>query len=828
MSLIRLFITTLIIFSSHFCEAQVDSILQIQQKQVSAKYTQNKRSENSPLISLPKSFLFNSAQITKTDSGIYITQFTKTACKNYLSETNFYANPTIAVVLAKAEQKPLAPAPRKIKLLTIHGNIGYDYFYRSAIDTPIAQKDFQQHTERVHLDILLKEKYPLKVNFTSRQSNSPYFRDFVDVNFSFDKYTYNKNLKQQLLDKLKKQIPQYKLPDLTAAESLLKKYKADFDKTKSWLEDPMTMQRIIEEREKEYYQKLKEAEDSVSRLAMQNDIADSISKINAKLTALTDKAKGVQDKFTDSLNRVKENLLSKKAAIMDAAKAKADSVTAPFAAYYEKQKARLDSLQKTVAKYKSKADSIKTEVQKDVAGIRQKIYKATSEKELRKLAEENGIPIDKKTKLEKQLAAIKTFSIGRSVLNYTELTAQNITVSGVNVEYNPSYYAAFAAGKIDYRFRDFYNRKGRQNNQYIIMGRLGFGDKDHAAVIFSYFTGRKSNNNYGYNDSAKSSVNLMGYSVEAIWKKGENNFLSAEFAKSTKPVIGNLPADKQSGSLVRFSDPSNMGINFKAQAFIPETHTKLSGFYRKTGENFQSFSLFSYNTNQTAWLGRIDQSFYKDRITLTGMLRRNDFTNPFTDKTYKTSTIFKSVLLNVHLRKFPVISIGYYPGTQLYMVDKQTIRESAYYILNGSVSYSYIVKGLQMNSMAVYNKYTSEATDSGFVPYKGINVYVSQAVRFSKIQLQAGYAYTKQSLLQYSTLEATGDYSCRTWLKFGAGLKYNKVKDGTGYWGESLQLRTEFKKWGGLQLQYEKSYLPTFNRQLAPVEIGRLSYYRRF
>ncbi len=791
-------------------------------------YSQSK-TEQLETKSLPPGFIFPTTQITITDSGFYINQFSKSTCKGYFQESKFYSYPPVATPVPPSEISQIqAITPKQVKFLSIHGNISYDFFYRSSIDTPINQQNFQQHTERVYLDVLIKEKYPLKVNFTSRQSNSPYFRDFVDVNFSFDKYTYNKNLKQQLLDKLKKQVPQYKLPDLTAAEALLKKYQADLDKTKKWLDDPGTLQKIIEEKERLYYQNLKNVEDSINRITVQNSISDSINKINASIATLNAKANGIQNKVIDSLNHVKENMLAKKTSITDAAEAKADSIAAPLAAYYEKQKAKLDSLQKTVAKYQSKVDSIKAGVQKNIASIRQKIYKATSEKQLRKLAEESGIPIDKRTKIEKQLAAIKNFSIGRSVLNYTELTAQNITVSGINIEYNSSYYAAFAAGKIDYRFRDFYTRKARQNNQYIIMGRLGVGDKDHAAVIFSYFTGRKSNNNYGYNDSANSSVNLAGYSVEAILKKDENNFLSAEFAKSTKPVIGNLSSGKQSGSLLRFSDPSNMGINFKAQATIPETHTKLSGFYRKTGENFQSFSLFSYNTNQTAWLGRVDQSFYKDRITLTGMLRRNDFSNPFTDKTYKTSTIFKSVLLNVRLRKLPTISVGYYPGTQLYLIDKETIRESAYYILNASAGYSYILKGLQMNSIMVYNKYTSEATDSGFVPYKGINIYASQAVLFSKMQLQGGYAYTKQSLLQYATIEATADYSLRRWLKVGAGLKYNKIKDGPAYVGESLQIRTEFKKLGGVQLQYEKSYLPTYTQQLSPVEIGRISYYRRF
>jgi hypothetical protein len=713
-------------------------------------------------------------------------------------------------------------------LITIHGNVSYDYFYRSKIDTPINQQNFQQHTERVYLDIMVKEKYPLKVNFVSRQSNSPYFRNFIDVNFNFDRYTYNKNIKQQILDKLKAQVPQYKYPDLAQAEAVLKKYKDEYSTTKSWLENPATLQKIIEERERAYYQKLKSEEDSLNAIANQHTILDSINNIKDKGLALEDKAKEKRHKIADSLQSLKAGIINKKDSLVTNAKNRIDSIAEPYAKLYEKKKAELDSLEKRIASYKSKTDSIRNAVQKDVAGIKQKIYKATSEKELRKLAIDNGIDVDKKSKLEKQLAAIKTLSIGRSVLNYTELTAQNITVTGVNIEYNPSYYVAFAAGKIDYRFRDFFNKGTQHNNQYVAIGRLGIGDKEHKALIFSYFTGRKSNSNYGFSDSIKNSVNLMGYSVEAIYKKDENTFLSAEFAKSTKPVTGNLQTNKQTGSLVKFNDQSNMGINIKAQTIIPETNTKLSGFFRKTGENFQSFSLFSYNTDQTAWLARADQSFLKNRITLTGMLRRNDFSNPFTDKTYKTSTVFKSILVNVRFPKYPSVSVGYYPGTQLYMIDKEKIRESAYYILNGSVVYSYFFKGLAMNSSLVYNKYTSEATDSGFVAYKGINYYASQSVFLKKLQLQGGYAYTKQPILEYYTLETSGDYALRSWIKIGAGAKYNNVSGGNSFWGESIQLRTDFKQFGGIQLQYEKSYLPTINQTLYPVEIGRLSYYKNF
>ena len=211
------------------------------------------------------------------------------------------------------------------------------------------------------------------------------------------------------------------------------------------------------------------------------------------------------------------------------------------------------------------------------------------------------------------------------------------------------------------------------------------------------------------------------------------------------------------------------------------------------------------------------------------MLRRNDFTNPFTDKTYKTTTVFKSIQLNVRFPKYPSVSIGYYPGTQLFLIDKERIRESAYYILNGSVVYSYFFKGLAMNSSVIYNKYTSEATDSGFVAYKGINYYASQSIFFKKLQVQTGYAFTKQPQLEYHSFEGSGNYEINDWLKFGIAAKLNHVAEGKNYFGESLQFRANFKSFGGIQFQYEKSFIPTIISQtLYPVEIGRVSYYKNF
>lgn len=639
---------------------------------------------------------------------------------------------------------------------------------------------------------MVKEKYPLKFSFTARQSNSPYFRNFFDPNFQFDRFDYTRSIKQKLINKLNTQLPQ--LPDLQQAEAALKEEQNRYARLKKKADGPAGLQQLIEDKEKRMSSReAKGSETNIKGLLKQDSLLTGVQ--------------AVQGRF--------------------------DSATRQYTFLYQKEKSKLDSVAQKITMLQKKVDSLKNSLQQKIAMAKQLINKATSQKDLIKIAATYGIQTDGQEKLEKHLASVKKLSIGRSILDYTELTAQHITITGINIEYNSSYYAAIAAGKIDYRFRDFYNKQSaniRQNNQYIIMGRLGIGDKEKKALIFSLFQGRKNTTEYSLSDTVKNYVNIMGYALEAIYKKNEHTSLSAEFAKSTKPLSGggNLQGNKQTAALWNYTDKTNMGINIKAQTIIPETNTRLSGFYRKTGQHFQSFSLFSYNTDQTAWLTRFDQSFLKQKITFTGMLRRNDFTNPFTDKTFKTSTVFKSVLLQVRFPKYPSLSLGYYPGTQLYLVNKELVRENAYYILNGSLVYSYFVKQTGMNTTVVYNRYTNQATDSGFVLYKGVNYYAAQTIFFKKLQLQGGYAYTKQPGLEFYTLETSGDYAFKKMLRISASAKYNKINSGKHYWGERLQLTADLKRLGQLQLQYEKSHLPTIQQTLYPVETGRLTYYKYF
>ncbi len=653
--------------------------------------------------------------------------------------------------------------------LQVSGTIMYDFLYRSFADTPFYQKDFRQHTLQASLAVTVKDRYPFRMNFVVRKSNSPYFKNFLDGGLLFDRFSYYQKARNQLFERLTAAARSVHQPYLDAARTLLEKTNREYTALKERLSSPGLTQQLIEEREKKYF--------GVG--------TDSLSK----------SGKG-------------KNLLTGGGDLQELVTGK---------------QRQLDSLQHHISELNRQIDSMEGKIAAAVLSVKQRFGKVKSLSDLTTLECESGLS-SKWRKSEKFIAGIRGVGIGRSVLNYSELTAIHVALTGLNLEYNSKFYMALAAGKIDYGFRDFLGRNTRLSGQHLVMGRVGFGDIDRKAIILSVFTGRKLSYGSVMADTVNGSVPVTGYSIEFLLKKDAQTFLTAELAKSVLPITGRYSATKSRNALFRFSDERNLGLSIKGGTVIHETNTAISGLFRKTGEYYQSFSLFSYNTDQTAWMLKAEQDFFRRRMQVAAVVRRNDFVNPFTEKTFKTTTVFTSLQISVRIPKWPVLSMGYYPGTQLYIIDRNRVRENVYYMLNGTVLYQYKFSGIPMVSSVIYNQYTNRGTDSGFINYSGTNYMLSQSVNGRKLQIQGNFIYTDQQELNFYTVEGNADYSTGSFLRFGAGLKYNRITGGRSYWGGRSQLEFTIPKMGSLQLQYEKSFLPTIAQTLFPVETGRLTW----
>lgn len=662
---------------------------------------------------------------------------------------------------------------RRTPAIVFHGNISYSFDYRSQLDTPFSGNNIQQHNEQVYADAVLKGKYPFRVILDARQSNSPFFKSYTDVNVQFNHPQYQQMEKQRLIGEYNRKLDS--IYDPGKYERMWQQEAGSLATTKNWMNDPVRKQEILQERES--------LTDSLMKLPDTTKMNDQLHQP----TATEQKIKAAQH-LIDSLQK-----------LMDSTRHIEDSAS--------------KALHTALTAFSGKTDS------------------AGSTSELAALQKEAGLPEMSKT--DKTLMSVKQFGIGRSALNYSDLTVSGISLNGVNIEYNPSYYAAFAAGTVDYLFRDFVLQPTHFPPQKLVVGRFGWGDPKKRAWIFTVYNGTKNNIGGSVTDTASTApvtqtIRVFGYSLEVLYRLAKNLDMTAEWAKSSTP--GSYQAGGHQGNRAfAFSDRSNEAWSVKMNLGLPAWDASVSAFYRLIGANFQSYSLFSTGSQQQQWGIQWKQYFFRKQLSLTAQVKKEGFEDPLLAQSYSSSTLLESIQAVYRRKKWPVFSLGYMPSTQLSKASDGSISETMYYTLTGSVVYSYRVKRVNMSTMLMYSRFYNRGTDSGFIAYDAKNLMLSHTMGWGIWSLQTQVQYTNQPLLLYWTVEESLNVRIGRCLTLGAGWSdYLLPVTHTSYQGGLLQGTVQMSKWGNLRVQYNKAYIPDALGGLSASNWGKATWYKIF
>jgi hypothetical protein len=94
--------------------------------------------------------------------------------------------------------------------------------------------------------------------------------------------------------------------------------------------------------------------------------------------------------------------------------------------------------------------------------------------------------------------------------------------------------------------------------------------------------------------------------------------------------------------------------------------------------------------------------------------------------------------------------------------------------------------------------------------------------------LQTGLTVTTQENLRLVVWEQSASLQVRHWLTLNGSGKYNRLNADKTMWGGSAGMGVILKHFGTIQASYDKSYLPGTQRDLLPVDMGRITYYRVF
>ncbi|SIT25020.1 hypothetical protein SAMN05421788_106226 [Filimonas lacunae] len=700
------------------------------------------------------------------------------------------------------------PQIATVPAITIHGNVLYSVDYRSYIDTPYAEHDIYYHTVQTYLDITYKNNYPFRVFLTNRFSNSLLTRKLTDLNMQFSAADFASRLRQ-----IMNRYPLPKLPgdSLGMIEHQLDAKRDELLQLRSWSNSPGVVQKLIEAKETALY-------GSKPELA-----ADSIPALPAVAFSRPDAPdrKKIPGYLKDWFSRRSDS----------SAVSQKPAVDTSFMQTYQTRKRRIDTLEQQVQQLEKRYQHHKQQVAAWQQQRNNELYKSSSGTQqldaeiAARQVPDSALPAGYQT-----LLAIKTLGVGRTVVDYSELSVKNVSINGLQIEYNPSYYVAVAAGSIDYRFRDFIVKNASAPAQYLYMVRAGKGLKNGTNIIVSWYAGKKQvYNNTGSNSGTQPDYHLMGFTLEGNCRVNASTYLTAEVAKSSVPYYNNGTNKSLLASAVHLGEHANEAYSLKLQTIIPASTTRITAYFKRYGASFQSFSYITTGTQQKAWMIKADQPFFKNQLLVTASLKENDYTNTTTNITYQNNTVFKSIQATLRLRRWPVFSLGYYPSSQLTKLSDSAYVENLFYSLVGSASYYYKVDGVDMSTTALYTRFYNKPSDSAFVYSNTSTFLLSHALLYAKFTWQTTGSASLAAMYNLYTVDNAAQYALLNWLRVGAGIKYNYQtyynSIQIGYKGNVL---IKMKKLGEVQLMMEKGFIPGSNRQLVENNTGRFSYFKIF
>jgi hypothetical protein len=722
-----------------------------------------------------------------------------------------------------------ASLPVKKPDIAVHGNIKYQFSYFNFIDTPYAQENMMQHIVQTQLQTTWQEKYPFDVWITSRRANSPFFLNTTDVSIRFRQEAMLEKIRHGLLN----EIAEVNMPALyvhpqqlyQSVGSLLNTVSDSVHRTSGTYVTKLKQEMQVGM--DSLYAKYKGQRDS---LALLQSWVQHPNRIQEAIVAKERSLRAKSLKTYDSTA-----LLQKKDVVMDDFKPDAVKDSNAITAYEKyvhtltDKKAKVEQLQKRAVATEHELMRYQQKWRDSLAAIRKRIAGIRDKRALYDYYRSQSLDAEDVSGVQKILLAVKQVGIGRSWLDYTDLTVKNISLNGFQIEMTPGkWYVAGALGSINYRFRDFVlnNNNTTTQNQRLAVVRTGIQSRNGTSCIVTLFNGNKAMWNTPGGVSGVQQI--AGMSVAGTAKVNDHYQFQIEYARSTQLGIAGSQKQQVWKDVFDVGAKGATAWTVKGQVTYPLLYLKAEGYYRHIGPSFQSFTLYTTGSSQTSWMLKLRQQFWRQKLTVDASVRQNDFSNSQALQQFSNKTIFASLQASLRIPKYPFLSVGYYPTSQFTLGDNQILYESQYKTINAACGYVYYARHTCMSSSVVYSKFYNSGADTSFIYYNAATFTATQHMNYKNWTWQASMYVTEQAALSQWTIEPMVGYKYRNAIQVNGSVKYSRTSDTRVMIGSMLALILTLNKVGTLQAQYDKSYVPCYNKQWRDLQTGRVVFLRTF
>ncbi len=708
-----------------------------------------------------------------------------------------------------AEQK------NKKELFSVKGEFGYQRFSRTSPSDDLLLINSSSDIATFQAGIIVKETYPVSLRVRYNDARPFQLDNQYEVNISFDE----RNFRQLLQDKIRAKITD----DFSLQQKkLIAKYDTlfrEYSQHKQYLASPVYAQKAFEDKMKAA------ANERMPEIPSVDDLKNGVPTVPKSINDLAKNKQLLNSSLpkVPGVNRPSGKLDSLKGKA-DSLMAKGDSLIAKIVSkketLQEKLERKRDSLEAMVQKAEDSIAGIKRKYQRTIDSVNNEMAQLKNPEELQEYARKKQL-LDS---LEKpglpSLLMKSSIRFGKFIMNQSELTINNIFMSGASIKYGNERFIMISGGAYDFAFRglfNFRNDTSRSRMTTVFATKIGI-ERGRDLTALNIYSGRKVKD-----ASLRSELRTVaGFSVEKRIAFSRNFTGAFEVAKSTtrETIAGSKDQEVLKDLFTHFNFKT-IGAYGNLKASFPKTKTDAEVTYKYWGQQFESFNASQYFNPQNSLAAKVSQPFFRRRLFASAGLRYTDFTTAGIASNIHSKTLFVSSNLTLRLKRLPVVSLGYYPGSQLYVVDQQKLYEYFYHILNGTVSHQFNVARLPMQTTFSYNKFFNRYSDS-LVNSSNEAYSIYWTAWKGKFTWMANYSRQDMDSSLLNTVEAGLSYAIDR-FKIGGSLKWNHVDQATEY-GYAANISWAINRFGTISLLYDRSYLPDRSGTFIPVRTAQLQF----
>lgn len=406
-------------------------------------------------------------------------------------------------------------------------------------------------------------------------------------------------------------------------------------------------------------------------------------------------------------------------------------------------------------------------------------------------------------RFDKILYCIKSLTIGLATPQYSNFSLNGMAVNGFSIEVEPfKFYGAFTYGTV----MNPVLTTNSQNASYkrdLYAGKFGYGAKDKSHIHITILSSTDDSSSINPRDSIYLYYKLP-QDNKVISIDGQLNFFKNKFILSAELSGSQTIKDLTSYSTntiingVQQADPNNWFVNIftqnhqvsksvvdyavsgKMEVSLFKDRTKISTTFKRIGPNYYSFGLPFLIRDMMTFEVKVSQSIWKNRIQLSGFVRRNEDN---LEGTKLQTTQFYNYGFDFSLRipKWPTFKAGLTP-----LVLQS---DSSYFnmiALNVNSTYSFRIRKVQNIASLSFIKQMSSANDTNMhfdITYVNF-VHCIQLKAGPSININASYISSITSLMHKNT-----------WV-VGAGTSFTVLKVWNNLLGGNFFINQNELKWG--------------------------------